>query len=238
MKKHENSARFWETFIFVFQFINILDSCQGALVEKESPDPSKNSAQVDESRGRSDVMHLDSTTPLYQRVLSALIEEDETEECYHCGEGKSMCLHYASDDSHCGSCNQMDFETKDRDKMESEVESNLDFQSQKTCLVDRFSYDQSVASNTYKSSGLSNSLHSSERWLGDDDVSHLDVGNANEICSSDIGHQRPREVNGCSIPSDSRYQSMSLDDKLLLELHSIGLYPEILVRFTFTLNWL
>ncbi|XVF05181.1 hypothetical protein REPUB_Repub05bG0149500 [Reevesia pubescens] len=194
------------------------------VVQKDAPNSFEEMAKSNTASGRFDIKKFDKVTPLYQRVLSALIEEDESDEIYHYIEAKNMSLHYASDDSHCGSCNQMDVESKDRDRMESEVESNADFQCQKNSLTDRLSCDVSVASNTLRNSSMSNSLHSSERWLGDDDFSHSDMGLVSEICSTDLGQLQSKEIN---VP-DCQYQFMRIEDKLLLELHSIGLYPETL----------
>ncbi|GLT48726.1 hypothetical protein SLA2020_223340 [Shorea laevis] len=196
-------------------------------VLKETPNCNGEvSAKTNTSVGRVDIKKSDKVTPLYQRVLSALIEEDENEEFYNHFEGKNMSLHYSSDDSHCGSCNHLDIEPKDRDKMESEVESNADFQSQRSSLLDRLSCNISVASNTFRNPSTSNSLHSSEQWLGDDGFSHSDVGLTTEICSHDSAHLQSREIN--VLGADRQYQFMCMDDKLLLELHSIGLYPETL----------
>ncbi|KAI9074434.1 hypothetical protein K1719_043628 [Acacia pycnantha] len=52
----------------------------------------------------------------------------------------------------------------------------------------------------------------------------------NETCSNDLDQWKPAELSGGGrgFPTDDEYQRMSLDDKVLLELHSIGLYPEIL----------
>ncbi|XVF69166.1 hypothetical protein PTKIN_Ptkin11bG0059200 [Pterospermum kingtungense] len=205
------------------------DGCDvlGVMVQKDAPNSVEEMDRTNASSGGFDIKKFDKVTPLCQRVLSALIEEDESEEIYHHIEGKNMSFHYASDDSHCGSCNQMDVESKDRDRMESEVESNADFQCQKNSLLDRFSCDASVASNSFRNSSMSNSLHSSERWLGDDDFLHPDVGPVSEICSTDLGQLQQKEINVSGISSlDCQYQFMCMDDKLLLELHSIGLYPE------------
>lgn len=201
-------------------------------VEEQISHSNQDSAKTSASSERFDTRRSERATPLYQRILSALIEEDETEELFHPSEGKNMSLHYASDDSHCGSCNQIDVEPKDKDRMESEVESNADFLSQKNCLLDGFSCDKSIGSNSFRNAILSNSVHSSELWLGDDDMSHLDVGLGSEICSNNLGHLQSKEtdINGLS-SSDSQYQLMCLDDRLLLELASIGLYPEALVGF-------
>lgn len=186
-------------------------------------------AETDSLQGRFDTTRkLDKVTPLYQRVLSALIEEDEIEESYHHNEGKTLSLQYASDDSHCGSCNQIDIEPKDRDRMESEVESKVDYQTQKNCFLDRVSCDKSVASNSFRNPSMSSSLHSNEQWRGDYDFSHSDLGHTSEICSNDLGQLQPREMNVASFSSDCEYQLLCLDDKLLFELQSIGLYPETL----------
>ncbi|KAG4132158.1 hypothetical protein ERO13_D08G015200v2 [Gossypium hirsutum] len=205
----------------------------GGVVPKDAPTSVEETAKTHTSTGGFDLKQFDKVTPLCQRVLSALIEEDESEEIYNHIEAKNMSLHYASDDSHCGSCNQMDVESKDRDRMESEVESNADFQCQKNSLLDRLSYDASVASNTFRNSSMSNSLHSSERWLGEDECLHSDMGPVSEICSTDLGQVLPKEINVSAVSSlDGQYQFMSMEDKLVLELHSIGIYPETLPELT------
>ncbi|KAK8336318.1 hypothetical protein V6Z11_A09G114600 [Gossypium hirsutum] len=188
------------------------------IVQKDAPNSVEEMAKTNAACERFDI----------KKVLSALIEEDDSDELYHRIEAKNMSLHYASDDSHCGSCNLMDVEFRDRDKMESEVESNADFQCQRNSLLDRLSGDVSVASNTFRNGSMSNSLHSSERWWGDDDFSHLDTGPVSEICSTDLGQLQHKEINVSDSPLDSQYQLMGVDDKLLLELNSIGLYPDYL----------
>ncbi|GMJ10702.1 SAGA complex subunit 1 [Hibiscus trionum] len=203
---------------------NVLD----VAVQKDAPDSVEEVAKTNAASERLDIKKFYKVTPLYQRVLSALIEEDEGEEIYPRNEAKNMSLHYASDDSHCGSCSLMDVEFRDRDRMESEVESNTDFQCQKNSLFDRMSGDMSVASNTFRNCSMSNSLHSSERWLGDDDLSHMDTGPVSEICSTDMGQLQHKEINVSDSSSDCQYQLMCMDDKLLLELNSIGIYPESL----------
>ncbi|KAJ7947986.1 Spectrin beta chain, brain 3 [Quillaja saponaria] len=178
--------------------------------------------------GKSHMERLDKVTPLYQRVLSALIDEDESEDSFNYNEVKNTSLHYASDDSHCGSCSQMDFESKEWDKMESEVESQVNIQTQKNCLFDRLSCDKSATSNTYRNPNTSSSLQSTGLWRGDDDFSHSDLTHTSEICSNDVGQQQPAELVSAGFASDAQYQLMCLNDRLLLELHNIGLYPEIL----------
>ncbi|KAJ1440684.1 hypothetical protein SESBI_01752 [Sesbania bispinosa] len=187
------------------------------------------SAKCDALGGKNDMERLDKATPLFQRLLCALIEEDESEESYHQSEAKNISRQCASDDSHCGSCNQIDFEPKDRDRMDSEVESKVDIQIQKNCMLDRLSCDKSTTSNTFRYPNTSSSLQSTGVWQGDEEFSHSDITHTSEICSNDIDQLQPAELSVPSFPSpDGQYQLMSLDDRLLLELQSIGLYPEIL----------
>ncbi|XP_027909430.1 uncharacterized protein LOC114168718 isoform X2 [Vigna unguiculata] len=179
--------------------------------------------------GKKDMERPDKVTPLFQRLLCALIEEEECEESYHQIDAKNISRQCASDDSHCGSCNQIDFEPKDRDRMDSEVESEVDLQIQKNCVLDRLSCDKSTTSNTFRYPNTSSSLQSTGVWQGDEEFSLSDITHTGEICSNDLDQLQHAELSVPSFPSpDGQYQLMSLDDKLLLELQSIGLYPEIL----------
>ncbi|CAL5212275.1 unnamed protein product [Lathyrus oleraceus] len=178
--------------------------------------------------GRNDMERLDKVTPLFQRLLCALIGEDENEESYHQCEAKNTSRQCASDDSHCGSCNQVDFELKDRDRTESEVESQVDFQIQKNCILDRLSCNKSSTSNTFRYPNTPNSLQSTGVWQGDEEFSLSDITHTSEICSNDLDQLQPELSNPSFPSSDCEYQLMSLDDRLLLELQSIGIYPEVL----------
>ncbi|XP_019058252.1 PREDICTED: uncharacterized protein LOC104814789 isoform X3 [Tarenaya hassleriana] len=252
---HACSGKFWKKMEYIFasvssddmqymkdqlSFVEELDmslreatangyNIMGVLMPKASQGPSDDtvhfsnqaSSIYDLSFERLDMRKLNESTPLYKRVLSALIEEDDGEEVVQFGEGKNLFLHYASDDSHCGSCTHIDTETRERDRMESEVESNADIETLKNCLFDRFSCDRNVKTSV---SGRSN-----EQWLGGDGLLHSEIALGNEIWSNSMDQLQTRGIN---IPnfssSDSQYQLMSLDDRLLLELQSIGVYPEAL----------
>ncbi|ESW04421.1 hypothetical protein PHAVU_011G093600 [Phaseolus vulgaris] len=185
------------------------------------------STKFDALGGKKDMERPDKVAPLFQRLLCALIEEEECEESYHQSDAKNISRQCASDDSHCGSCNQIDFEPKDRDRMDSEVESEVDLQIQKNCILDRLSCDKSTASNTFRYPNTSSSLQSTGVWQGDEEFSLSDITHTGEICSNDLDQLQHAELSGFPSP-DGQYQMMSLDDKLLLELQSIGLYPEIL----------
>ncbi|XP_013611725.1 PREDICTED: uncharacterized protein LOC106318340 isoform X1 [Brassica oleracea var. oleracea] len=196
--------------------------CEG-IVDYSGP---ASSCKSDLSFERLDMRKLNESTPLYKRVLSALIEEDDGEEVVQFNGGKNLSLHYASDDSHSGSCTFIDTEFRERDRMEFEVESSGDFQTPKSCLFDRFSSERSGVSNPFRNGGMSVSAHSNEQWL-DDDLSHSDAPLGGETFSNGLGQLQAREVNIPNFPvSDTQYQLMSLDERLLLELQSIGVFPE------------
>lgn len=177
----------------------------------------------DESGSISEVVNvgrkLDGVPSLYERLVSALIDEDEIDEFYHQDEGRNTSFQSVSDDSHCGSCID---------------ESEVDFQAQKSCILDRLSCNRSASSNTHSSNrSVSSSLCNNEQWQADDGLSSFDVGNTSRISHSDpyVPILSPANVVGGSI-TDSQYQVMSLDDRLILELQSIGIYLDNMPQLT------
>lgn len=243
------SGRFWKKMEPIFGSVSLLDTnylkqqvsfaqeledslsqipdgaynVMGVFQKKERSSHSYQVMDKDEelSEGLAGGRRLDKFSSLYQRVLSALIEEDESEGPYNGNEGVSLSFQCASDDSHCGSCNYADAETRDRDRFESEAESIVDFQIQKRCSGDRFSCNKSMASNTTRNTSMSDSLYSSGRWLGDDGLSHSDVEFVSGSCQNDQAGLQPADI---TTFSDCQYQLMSVDEKLVLELQSIGLF--------------
>ncbi|KAH9606434.1 hypothetical protein KSS87_002832 [Heliosperma pusillum] len=169
--------------------------------------------------------NVDNFTSLYQRVLCALIEDDENDGICTGYEGATaVSFQCASDDSHCGSCNYTDAETRDRDRFESEAESIVDFQISKRYSGDRISCNKSVTSNTTWNTSMSDSLYSSGRWLGDDGLSYSDAEFVGGGVQNDAGG--PQGVTASGAYFDCQYELMCVDDKLMMELQSIGLYPD------------
>ncbi|KAG4954504.1 hypothetical protein JHK87_040098 [Glycine soja] len=127
-------------------------STQGSEERKRSH-CDEESTKFDALGGKKDMERLDKLTPLFQRLLCALIEQDESQE----------------------------------------------------------SYDQ-----------------------GDEEFCLSDITHTSETCSNDLDQLQPTELTVPSFPCcDGHYQLMPLDEKLLLELQNIALYPEILVGFYF-----
>ena len=91
---------------------------------------------------------FNKVTPLYQRVLSALIIEDETEELEENGGQRNTSIQYPRDDSSAGVCFNADIDPQRRDKMEFEYDSVLDLRTQKIYSPEKISCNGSTTFNT------------------------------------------------------------------------------------------
>ncbi|KAL9272857.1 hypothetical protein AKJ16_DCAP18940 [Drosera capensis] len=164
---------------------------------------------------------------LYERVLSALIEEDDSGGIYNIVEGMSTSIQCPSDDSHCDSCNCADVETRDGDRFESEAESMFGVQMQKHSHGDKSSCNRSISSITTRNSSVSDSLYSSGRCQADDGLSHSDEFVSAVFQNDQSGSLAANVSTGGSPISDSQYQLMSIDERLVQELQSIGLLLDL-----------
>lgn len=167
--------------------------------------------------------------PMFERVAFALID-DESEEVHHQAEGENLSLH-ASDGSHCDPCNQMDVESKEKDRVESEIESAVEH-NRKACLLDRLLCNKGRESSTFRNSGMSTYGYSNNHSFGDDEYSNLEMGLESKICSDEKRDLQQKELSLAGFTfSDEHGQLMSLDERVMMELQSIGLCPEKLVLF-------
>ncbi|KAG9458950.1 hypothetical protein H6P81_003458 [Aristolochia fimbriata] len=163
--------------------------------------------------------------PLSQRLLAAFIVDDETEDC----ERRDTPFHYGSEDSPCGTISHIDNnELKDNDKMDSEIESEADMKIQKHCSIDSFSCDGSTASNNFRSPVVRSQLCGDETWQEEDGFGRLEVAVMTHHGRNSIEELQTLQANHSDISSlECNYQQMSLDDRILAELHSIGIFPEM-----------
>lgn len=166
-----------------------------------------------------------TTITLSQRLVAALIEEDG-EELNLPIERKNNCQ-YTSDDSHSGSCNPNDLEPKDRDAMESNLELVALRRSQKRGLVGRSSCDKNFSPNTDSNRSISSSVCNNEPCQQEDGLSCTDAEAAPLIRHSDLGFSHSPRINPSpGSTSINQYQTLSANDRLLLELQYVGLSPE------------
>ncbi|KAI3916753.1 hypothetical protein MKX01_004040 [Papaver californicum] len=162
-------------------------------------------------------MKFEIVTPLYERVLSALIAEDELEEFDQSSERGNSSFFYASDGSPCANGN----------RFEPEIESELDFRPQKPFMFDSLSCDGSTASNNFKGPSMRYSSYSVELLQEDDSLTHQEFGDITGYDQSIVDGSQHVNTNISGIASvECQYEQMSLNEKVLLELQSIGLFPE------------
>ncbi|XP_042488723.1 uncharacterized protein LOC122068869 [Macadamia integrifolia] len=169
---------------------------------------------------------FDKVTPLYQRVLSALIGDDVVEEFDRSSESRNNYFQYANGDSPFGTYNPIDVEPKDGERMESDIESDLDPRTQKRSF-DFYPCNGSTASNRFRSTSICKNSYNDEFWQADDGLVQSEAGVVTELVQTNLEGTQDIQTNISGLSSiGCQYQEMNLDDKILLELQSIGLYPE------------
>ncbi|KAK9912061.1 hypothetical protein M0R45_035936 [Rubus argutus] len=152
-------------------------------------------------RGRVDSEGRKTVPPLYQRVLSALIMEDDTEEFekdINDIDGRTLSIQYNGNNSPFDTCSFNNVESKNRVEIQFAEETSP--HTVNRCSVDRFSCNGASGFDIgiypgFSKNGVDASLH---------------------VCTNSSG-----------ISSFVHsYEKMPLEDKLLLELQSVGLYQE------------
>lgn len=160
--------------------------------------------------GKFDSEESKKVVPLYQRVLSALIMEDETEEFEE--DNGSRFMYFQDNRGY----------SLDDDLEQQNIIRGP--QCLQQCSVNGFSYNDRGNNTT---DTISPYLLSPEDQLkGNRGVTHLNNG------FSENGFDGPlsicTNVNGVH-SFDCSYEQLSVEDKLLLELQSVGLYPDTVV---------
>lgn len=145
---------------------------------------------------------------LCQRVLSALIIDDETEEFEENNGGRIISFGYSED--YPSDATFMPIDDYDPQTLKQHAVMNV------SC---------NGTSSFSKGRGIHNPLFDHGLLKEDQGVVHLDNGVLNE--SSKNGADVPLPI--CTNASGISYEKMCLNDRVLLELQSIGLYPETVV---------
>lgn len=185
--------------------------------------------------GKFDSERMTKVTPLYQRVLSALIEEEETEEFEENNGERDMSYQYSRNDSPNDTSLHIDGDHTTRAKTESESESMLSLQTQRQCAVNRFSCNGST--NCTRGTSIHNKLSNGNLFQGDNGFLHSNIEMFPLISEYGVDEPLAEDKNASGIfPVDCRYDHMCLEDKILLELQSVGLYPETVVSNIFALT--
>ncbi|XP_057830965.2 uncharacterized protein LOC131041776 [Cryptomeria japonica] len=183
-------------------------------------------------------MWLEKTMPLSERLLSALIVVDENEQGTMIGNdnGHKNFNHTSEVSTHKNHCENYSVD-KTFSRVEQEMagllqidnSERLNSSNESTSLNGYINYPSGVYIHSDKSGVECDILEGS-----DIDISKADSGNLKErhivgwqryLFGLQSGHQTNRLPSGIAT-HEIEYQQMSLDDKIMLELNSIGLFPE------------
>lgn len=153
--------------------------------------------------------------PLYQRVLTALIIDDQTDEETFGDENISFLCE--RDDSPLVACFSQDVEN----------------QSSISRTEYKFNTDK-VSCNGNSTFALGTNIHVNkfDSFLQvDQGPLHPETGSLPMLSENGSGGLMGVYKISCSSSLNCHFEQMSMEDKLLLELRSVGLYPEPVVNF-------
>ncbi|XP_068329024.1 uncharacterized protein [Pyrus communis] len=163
--------------------------------------------------------------PLYQRVLSALIMEDDIEEFENGIDRRTMSLQYNGDNFPGDTCASINVEPRNRIRVQHVNDTDMGLQTLNQCSSDNYPY--SGASGFMNATGICNQLYNN-------DLSKVDFGELrsesgmlplfSENGADGLEHMVTNSPGISS--SDCPYEQMPLEDRLLLELQSVGLFQE------------
>lgn len=166
-------------------------------------------------------------TSLYQRVLSALIVEDEIE--LERNVERNISVQNATTDSPYDTYLLTGAEPRKSKRAEFECELLFGVQSQRHGTERRF-ISCNGSDNIDRSPSIQNPPCNGGLLEGACGFMHSEVELLAGISRKDLDKPEIVQTKGFGISSnDCQYDQMCLNDKLLLELHSIGLYPEIIM---------
>ncbi|KAL2557972.1 hypothetical protein Fot_02711 [Forsythia ovata] len=159
----------------------------------------------------------DTVTPLYQRVLSALIVEDEIEESEENGFGGPSSF---PGDSH----HLIDTESRYRDGLDF-CEPIFGVQTPKNGNAHIF-FSCNGNSDYNRSPSVRHHPHNGELLQGDSGYVHSEVEVLVRLSRCDYGPQSLQTKKYGISSIDCQYEQMCLEDRLVLELQSVGLILE------------
>ncbi|XP_058204443.1 uncharacterized protein LOC131318578 isoform X2 [Rhododendron vialii] len=164
---------------------------------------------------------LRKVTPLYQRVLSALIVDDEIEELEENGMARNESLQC------CTNVAQYNAEPTERDAVQFEHESPVGTQTWKQCAGNRF-FSCNGSTTSGRSPVIQNPPeHNNGLLEGKNGYLYSNFGVFDGLSGNDLDGSQIVRTNSFNIPSsDSQYEKMCMEDKLMLELQSVGIYVD------------
>ncbi|WCJ19090.1 hypothetical protein M5689_001396 [Euphorbia peplus] len=170
---------------------------------------------------------IDQVTPLYQRVLSALIMEDECEEFEEKNEGRNISFQNNRDRPLGESSLPIEFEPWNKDVMDFHYDSifGLGLQSDKLSAADGFSCNGNGTVN--KAGSVShNELRHDDCFQGGQGFLISKLKEFPKYLGDCNGTLSPQTNASAVSTFDCQYQQICLEERLLMELQSVGIHLE------------
>lgn len=172
---------------------------------------------VKTSMGRSEIKRLyEKPAPLSHRLLSAFITVDEIANLEN--DTQEFNLQFSNDNAHYGPNSHV--HAKDLSKMD--CPSELDYNNQRNGIA----YDGFLPTNNFRHSNLQNFMPCDEPVVENHASLHSCNGSLSEYQKNDCNLLQTMKGNS---PYECQYENMSLDDRILMELNSIGIYLDTMV---------
>ncbi|WOK97325.1 hypothetical protein Cni_G06033 [Canna indica] len=150
----------------------------------------------------------DKMVPLSQRLLSAFITEDEIEKLENDTNGESI-LQFSSDYVHAND------RAQNLGNINCQLE--LDYKNQKNSV----GYDGFMASNNFRHSNTQNFVPCDGPMAENNAILNTYNGSLSDYQKNNLNHL---QIMDNTFPYECRYEDMPLDDRILMELRSIGLH--------------
>ena len=160
--------------------------------------------------------------PLLQRVLSAFVNEDGGADKSSSNEVRIISFQCITDDRHLSSCTYTGSDPHCCERVEFELQPELDMQAQKYSSV--YGLCSNKSASTYSTGSVSNTFSNQGRLQADEGLSYSNAGILHGNNQNDPILTHASQVNAPpGFPFNCSYQMLSPNDKLSLEPWSIGL---------------
>ncbi|XP_064995027.1 uncharacterized protein LOC103976520 isoform X7 [Musa acuminata AAA Group] len=176
---------------------------------------------VNASLGRLETKRwYDKMVPLSQRLLSAFITEDDIKKVENDSQGESV-LQLSSDYVHYGTNSRVNDHAKDLLNMDCELE--LNYKNQKNCMGDNMACDGFMVSNNFRHSNIQHFMSGDEPLVENSAVMNAYNGSLSDYQKNNLNQL---QIMDNTFPYERQFEDMPLDDRILMELHSIGIFPD------------
>ncbi|KAJ6851767.1 uncharacterized protein M6B38_260375 [Iris pallida] len=156
--------------------------------------------------------------PLSQRLLSAIITEDESKMFVSGIKQGDAVLQFTSDSSPSGENSHA------QNKLNPGFDVDHDLKSQTNCFGENIPCNGCATPNSFTSP---NTCISCDETLQENDVIiHPDAGYVLHAGQSKTTWEESMAIDSYGTPYDCQFEHMPLDDRILMELHSIGIFPD------------